>query len=379
MSSDKKDVLSAAAVREKTIVRTSMISIGANILLAAFKAAVGIVSHSIAVTTDAVNNLSDAISSIVTIIGAKLAARKPDKKHPLGHGRTEYLSSMIVSAIVIYAGLTAAVESVKKIIRPEKAEYGMVSILIIAVAVGVKMILGTYVKKQGEKVNSGALTASGSDALFDALLSASVLVSVIIYLLWGISLEAYVGAVISIFIIKAGIEMMMETLDDIIGHRSEPELVAKIKEIMNKEPEIRGVYDLTLYNYGPDRYYGSAHMELPDTMTVDEVDRLTRKVQLSVLRGTGVVLTGVGVYSYNTTDEDAARIRNAVQEKVMSHDFALQMHGFYVDKDNKSMRFDVVLSFDVDRDEAMKILYSEVQALYPDYELMIVPDVDVSD
>lgn len=379
MSNENYDVAALVVYREKVIVRTSVIGIITNVLLAAFKAAVGLISNSIAVTLDAVNNLSDALSSVITIIGAKLGAKKPDKKHPLGYGRIEYLSSMMVAAIVLYAGITSIVESVKKIIHPEAADYKTVSLIIISVAIIVKLLLGNYVKRQGEKVNSGALTASGKDASFDAILSASVLASAVIFLISGISLEAYVGVIISIVIIKAGIEMMIETLNDIIGQRGDPEISKRIKQLISEEPEVRGAYDLTLYNYGPDKYYGSVHMELPDTMTVDGVDALTRKVQLKVFQDTGVILTGVGVYSYNTTNEEAAIIRNAIQEKVMSHDWALQMHGFYVDTVNKMIRFDVVVSFDIDHKEALSIMHEELQELYPDFAIHITLDVDVAD
>lgn len=379
MSSEPVNLETMTAERERTIIKTSVVGIATNVLLAAFKAAVGLLSRSIAVTLDAVNNLSDALSSVITIIGAKLGARQPDHKHPLGHGRVEYISSLLVAAIVLYAGITSLVESVKKIIHPEAADYSTVSLLIIAVAIAVKLVLGRYVKAQGEKVNSGALIASGSDASFDAILSASVLASAIIFLVWHISLEAYVGVVIAAFIIKAGIGMTTETLDDILGHREDAETSLKIKRLLTEEPEVRGAYDLILYNYGPNKNYGSVHLELPDTMTVDQVDLLTRRVETKVYRETGVILTGVGVYSYNTTDEQAAQIRNAVQETVLSHDWALQMHGFYVDTEKKTMRFDVVLSFDVDRKEALETLQREVRALYPDYNAMIVPDVDVTD
>ena len=376
---DSKDISNLVVDREKTIVRTSIIGIIANVFLAAFKAAVGIISNSIAVTLDAVNNLSDALSSVITIIGAKLGAKKPDKKHPLGYGRIEYLSSMIVAAIVLYAGITSLVESVKKIIHPEAADYGMVSLIIIAVAIIVKLLLGAYVKKQGEKVNSGALVASGKDASFDAILSASVLASAIVFLIWGISLEAYVGVIISIVIIKAGIEMMIETLNDIIGQRGEAEMAKKVRALVTEEPEVRGAYDLTLFNYGPDKFYGSLHMELPDTTTVDEVDVLTRKIQLKVFRETGVILTGIGVYSYNTSNAEAAEIRNAVQKTILSNEWALQMHGFYADTVNKTLRFDVVLSFDIESEEALGIMQKQVQDLYPEYEITIFPDVDVTD
>lgn len=379
MQNETNDIAFAAADREKTIVKTSIIGIVANVFLAAFKAAVGIISNSIAVTLDAVNNLSDALSSVITIIGAKLGAKKPDKKHPLGYGRIEYLSSMIVAAIVLYAGITSLVESVKKIIHPDAADYGMVSLIIIAVAIVVKLVLGQYVKKKGEQVNSGALVASGKDASFDAILSASVLASAIVFIVWGISLEAYVGVIISIVIIKAGIEMMIETLNDIIGQRGDKEMAKEIRRLIMEEPEVRGAYDLTLFNYGPDKYYGSVHIELPDTMTVDEVDVLTRDIQFKVFREMGVILTGIGVYSYNTSSDEIAEIRNAIQKAVLSHEWALQMHGFYVDLNRKTIRFDVVLDFEIEQMEAIEIMTKEVAEMYPDYTIRIIPDVDVTD
>ncbi|MGN8764529.1 cation diffusion facilitator family transporter [Hornefia butyriciproducens] len=365
--------------RDRIIVRTSVIGILANVFLAAFKAAAGIMSNSIAILLDAVNNLSDALSSVITIVGTKLASKDPDKKHPLGYGRIEYLSAMIVSAIVLYAGITSAVESVRKIIHPVKAEYTMVSLIIIVVAVLVKLILGSYVKKKGKDAKSGALTASGADAQFDAVLSLSVLLSALLYIATGVSLEAWVGAVISAVIIKAGVEMMIDTLNDILGKRADPETTVRIKRLLSEEPEVRGAYDLFLNNYGPDKNYGSVHLELPDTMTVEEVDVLTRRVQEKIYAETGVILTGVGVYSYNTGDNEAAGIRNRVMETVLSHDWALQLHGFFVDMENKEMRFDVVMSFEIDRQEGVETLTEEIRKLYPDFRVSIVSDVDVSD
>ena len=374
-----KDIAQKIKERDRVIVRTSITGITANVLLAAFKAVVGMLTHSIAVTMDAVNNLTDALSSVITIAGTKLAGRRPDKKHPLGHGRYEYLSTMIISVIVLYAGVTALTESLKKIPHPEQAEYSSVSLVIMAAAVIVKILLGLYVKRQGVKVESGALAASGRDALFDAVLSASVLGSAIIYIVSGISLEAYVGALIAVFIIRAGIDMIRETMDDILGKRPDAEMTAGIKALITEFPEVRGVYDLILNNYGPNKNYASVHVELPDTMRVDQVDVLTRQIEEKVYRETGVILTGIGVYSFNTKNEQAAEIRYRVQHLVMEHPWALQMHGFYVDMQEKTMRFDVVLSFDVVPEEAAAELYEEVQKVFPEYTLQIVPDLDITD
>ena len=364
--------------RDKIIIKTSIVGILTNVILAAFKAVVGIVSNSIAVILDAVNNLSDALSSIITIVGTKLAGKLPDKKHPLGHGRIEYLSAMIVSGIVLYAGITSLVESIKKIICPETPDYSITSLVIIAVAVVVKVVLGKYVKAQGKKVNSGSLVASGSDALSDAILSASVLVSAIIFMLTGCSLEAYVGVVISGFIIKSGIEMMVETLNDILGTRADKEITSKIKHLISDEPEVRGAYDLVMHNYGPDKYYASVHMEVPDTITAKEISSLTRRIETKIYEQTGVILVGVSIYAYNTKNDAAMKVEKDVKKRVLQHKWAVQVHGFYLDIKAKKMRFDVVLSFDIKPEDGIKTLYEEIQQAYPQYELEIVPDVDVS-
>ena len=376
---ENEEITAVVADRDRLIVRTSIVGIITNVFLAAFKAAIGLLSHSIAVVLDAVNNLSDALSSLITIIGTKLSAKLPDKKHPLGYGRIEYLTALVVAAIVLYAGATSLVESVKKIIHPETADYSVVSLVIIAVAVVVKLLLGRYVKAQGKKANSAALEASGADASFDAVLSASVLLSAIIYLVFGVSLEAWVGAVISGFIIKSGIEMITETLDDILGKRADAELTGQIRSSVLEEDEVRGVYDIIVNNYGPNKNTCSLHVELPDVMTVDQVDVLTRRIQARVYKATGVIVTGVGVYAFNTKDNEAAAIRNRVINLVLSHDWALQLHGFHADTAAKTLRFAVVMSFDIKPEEGLATLYGEVQSAFPDYTIHIVPDVDAAD
>ena len=366
------------AERDRIIFKTGLTGILANLLLSAFKAAVGMLSHSIAVVLDAVNNLSDALSSVITIVGTKLAGRRPDREHPLGHGRIEYLSAMIVSGLVLYAGIASLVESVKKIIRPEKPDYTYLSLVIIAAAVLVKIVLGRYVSSQGKKANSASLSAAGADALFDAVLSASVLASAVVFMLSGVSLEAYVGAVISVFIIRSGVRMMAGTLNEILGKRADKETTARIMEILTEDKAVRGAYDLILYNYGPSKNYASVHLELQDTMTVREVDKLTRKLEGRVYRETGVIMAGVGLYSYDTGNDEAARIRNDVRERVLAYDWALQFHGFSLDIEDKEMAFDVVMSFDIRPDEGLRILYEEMRRVYPDYRIAISPDVDVS-
>ena len=206
--------------RDRQIIRVSLVGIAANLLLAGFKVFVGLLSHSIAIILDAVNNLSDSASSVITIVGTKLAGRSPDKKHPFGYGRIEYLSAMSISLIVLYAGVTSFVESVKKIIHPETPDYNTLTLVIVAVAVVVKIVLGSYVKGQGEKLNSDSLVNSGEDAKLDSLISAATLAAALIFIFTKVSLEAWLGAIISVIIIKSGIEMLRDTLSKILGENA---------------------------------------------------------------------------------------------------------------------------------------------------------------
>ncbi len=366
--------------RNKTIIRTSVIGIAANVFLAAFKAVVGLTANSIAIVMDAVNNLSDAASSVITIIGTKLAGKEPDKKHPFGYGRVEYLSAMLISMLVLYAGVTAFVESVKKIIRPDTPEYSTAALIIVAVAVAVKIVLGRYVKRVGEKVNSDSLINSGADATMDAVISAATLLAAVIYLLFHISLEAWLGAIIAAVIIKSGIEMLRDTLSKILGERADAQLARDIKETINAYPEVSGAYDLVLHNYGPDAFNGSVHIEVPDTLSADDLDKLLRKIMTEVYQKHDVILTAIGVYSVNTKDPEAAAAREEVSRIVLAHEHILQMHGFYLDRAEKTLRFDFVVSFGApDRGQVYREVCDAVQKAFPDYTLQVAMDTDFSE
>ena len=366
--------------REKTIVRTSIIGIIANVFLAGFKAAIGLMTNSIAIVLDAVNNISDAGSSLITIVGTKLAGKEPDKKHPFGYGRIEYLSAMIISVIVLYAGITSLVESVKQIIHPETPDYNAVSLVIVAVAVIVKILLGRYVKSVGVKVNSDSLVNSGEDATLDSVISASTLVAAGIFLIFHISLEAWLGAVISLVIIKSGIEMLRDTISHILGERNDIELAKAIHDTVVSFPGVQGAYDLVLNNYGPDSWNGSIHIEVPDTYSADQLDQMIREIMMKVFREHHVVLTAIGVYSVNTTDEEIIQTKQKVEEIVFSHEFVRQMHGFYLTKDQKKIRFDIVISFDAkDRRKLYDEVVADVQKAFPDYELQVAMDTDFTE
>ena len=372
--------LQQSAQRDKTIIRTSVIGILANVFLAGFKAAVGLLTHSIAIVLDAVNNLSDAASSLITIVGTKLAGRESDRKHPFGYGRIEYLTAMVISVIVLYAGITSFTESVKKILAPDTPDYSPAALIIIAVGVVVKVLLGRYVKAVGERVNSDSLVNSGEDARLDSIISASTLAAAAIFLLTGLSLEAWLGAVISLVIIKSGIEMLRDTLSRILGERADAELARAIKETVLSFPNVSGAYDLVLNNYGPDAFNGSVHIEVPDTTSAGDLDELIRAITVAVYLKHHVILTAIGVYSVNTRDDRAAQMRDRIQETVLAREHVLQMHGFYVNEEKKEIRFDVVISFDApDRRAEYAEICRMVNELYPEYSLQIAMDTDFSE
>lgn len=366
--------------RNKGIVRTGILGIVVNVLLAGFKAAVGLLSNSIAITLDAVNNLSDAASSTITIVGTKLAAKRPDKKHPFGYGRIEYLTAMIIAFIVLYAGVTSLVESVKKIITPEQADYSVASFIIVSVAIVVKIALGLYVRKRGQKYNSDSLVNSGKDALMDSVISASTLVAAIVFVFAHVSLEAYLGAVISLFIVKSGFGMLKDAVSSVLGEKADADLAKRIKKTVCSFPGVEGAYDLVLHNYGPDSNHGSVHIEVPDTFSADELDGLIREITVKVYQEHNVILTAIGVYSRNTSSPEANAIRQSVADIVAETQYALQMHGFHLNPEKKIIRFDVVVSLDApDKKTVYQSILSRVSELYPEYAYEIVLDTDFAE
>ena len=351
--------------RNQRIVRTSIIGIAANLVLVAFKTAVGLATNSIAVILDAVNNLSDALSSIITIIGTRLSGKRPDKKHPYGHGRIEYLTSVVISVIVLLAGLTSLRESLEKTVHPEETSYTALS-------------LGRYVKKVGEEINAGTLIASGSDASFDAVLSFSTLVAAAAKLLWNWQIEGILGVVISAFIIKAGVEMLMDPINSIIGTRADAELSVPLREMICSFPEVRGAYDLTLHNYGPSQTIGSVHIEVADSMTARKIHYLTRCISAKAFEEYGVILT-IGVYAANDSSPELTEIRRTTEALAAQKPEILQMHGFFGDEEQKFVLFDLIVDFSADANAIKREITDELMKKYPKYRFDIVLDSDYSD
>lgn len=362
--------------RNKKIIRTSILGILTNIVLVAFKATIGLFVNSIAIILDAVNNLTDVISSVVTIIGTKLANKAPDREHPYGHGRIEYFTSVIIAIIILLAGIMAIKESCEKIISPADTKYSIITLVIIGVTVFVKFFLGTYVKKVGKNVNSQSLVASGKDALWDSVVSFSTLIAGIINYIWNFNLEGYVGVIISLLIIKSAIGMLKESANSMLGERADSELSAKIKERVLQFDNVQGVYDLNLHNYGPSRTVASFHIQVRNDMNAGEIHILTRNIAYKIYEEFGIAVT-IGIYAANDEGE-FGQIKAELENIVKDYKEILQIHGFYVD--NENVFFDLIIDFDADdKNKIQQEIASKMKEKFPEYNYNIILDPDITD
>ena len=365
--------------RNKQIIRTSYIGVAANVLLATFKAVVGLAAGSVAIVMDAVNNLTDVLSSVITIVGTKLSSKPADHEHPFGHGRIEYFSAIIIAVIVLMAGVGSLVESIKKIIDPTVPQYTTVTLVVIIVAIIVKIVLGRYVKKTGKRLKSDALIASGADALFDALVTLATLVSAGIMLLWNVNLDGFFGILISLVILKAGVEMLSSPINELLGSRISSDFVAQLKAEVMSFKEVHGVFDIIMNSYGPDTIIGSLHVNVSETMTAREIHRLTRSIAQRIYEKFHVILT-VGVYAVNTDESESGRLQHDVMAFVSKHEGVMQVHAFFYYEERNLITLDVVPNDNVkDTSAFIAAINSDLANRFPDYHFSIIIDHNYSE
>ena len=370
-------------MREKKIVQTSIIGILGNLLLVGMKVTIGLITNAISIISDGINNLTDALSSLITIIGTKLSNKKPDKKHPYGHGRIEYLTSLIIGILVVVAGATAIIQAIRSFIDNDPyANYSELALIILSIGIAIKLALGIFFRIRGKKYQSDALLASGVDAISDVALSLSTLIVAIICFFVSdaskIRLENYLSIIIGLFIIKAGIGILKDSISNIIGRRANPEVTNGIKSIINSLPEVHGVYDIILNNYGPEKVIGSVHIQVEDDLPAKEIHRLTKEIQTRAFEQYRVILT-VGVYASNN-DDVSIQIKRELQGILKKYSNLLQMHGFYLDHEKKLVTFDLIFQFDKkDHNSEIKEITNSLKAKYPEYNFYIIEDLDISD
>lgn len=365
--------------RTGTIVQTSIIGIVANIALSVMKAVVGLSTGAVAIVSDSVNNLTDALSSVITLIGARLAAKGPDKEHPLGHGRIEHISSVAISMLVVYAGLSAGHEAILRLLNPSPPEYDMLSLVLVAAGILVKVLLSAHFLRVGRRIESPALVDSGTDARMDVAISSATLVAAAAAAPTGFDAGPWLAVAISAFIVWTGVGMLRETLSELIGRRVPASVTQEVRESIESFDEVFGAYDLLLHAYGPTTYVASAHIEVPESMSVGDLSDLERRIAERVHEDTGVLVVALGTYAH-AEDEETARLRERAYAAACAFDGVLQTHGFSVDQESGTIRFDIVVDFDVpDTDRLRDGVEQVVELACPGHDAEVLVDTDMSD
>lgn len=337
----------APKVRQSYGILCGIVGICLNILLFLGKFLAGTISGSVSITADAFNNLSDAGSSMVTMIGFKLAGAKPDPHHPFGHGRLEYVSGLVVSGAILIMAFELVKSSVEKIIHPGKVEYGALALVILAVSIGVKLYMCFYNRSYGKKLDSAAMRATAMDSLSDVCATSVVLLAALAEKLLGLQIDGYCGVLVGLFIFYAGISAARETLNPLLGQPPEPELVAQIETLVMAHPEVRGMHDLIVHDYGPGRRMISLHAEVPaegDIISMhDAIDNIEGELRRE-LKCDAVIHMDPIV----TTDEKILKLKKETSALVKAIDTRITMHDFRVvaGPTHTNLIFDVVVPYD---------------------------------
>lgn len=363
--------------REKQIVRVGVTNTVGNVVLAVLKGIVGIASHSIAITLDAVNSLVDGMSSVIAIVGTKLAGRQADREHPFGYGRLEYLTSIIIAAVIIATGVSSFVECVRSILHPAIPSYSLASLIIVGIAAVTKGVLGRYLTTEGKRLDSGSLRGAGTDSIMDACVSLATLVAAILYVLFRIDIQSYLAAGIAILICRSGLLLLMETVSMLLGKRVDAEIAAKVEREVRSIDEVKFASNLVLQDFGPNRMNGSVYVSVNGGMTIAEYDEVVRKVQKHVYQTCGVSLTGVTPYPDSGDSEEAAEIRSAVGRVVWSTDHVVELRGLYVDVSALTVRFDAIVDYETaDLSELRDSLVEKCEAECPgwSFSARVLPD-----
>jgi len=364
--------------RIKKINQASIIGIFTNLLLGIIKITLGFLTNSIAIMSDAVNNFSDSISAIITIITMQVASKGATKKHPFGFGRVEYFSGAIIAAIVLITGAEFLKVSVVRIFQVEKTNFSLLAIIILIISIVAKIILGKYTKKIGTVYHSVALIASGDDALSDAVITAVTLFGALITLISGYNLDGILGVFVSLVILKTGVEILWDIISKLLGERNDIELAQKLIAAIKEYDQILGAYDLILHNYGPEVFIGDVNVELADNLSIREAYAIIKPMRVKIFEEYGVLLY-VGFYSVNKTDEKLMKIEQQVRKIVLQNPLVLQIHAFTVYEELQILAFDVVIAFECQDIFALKAeIIKNVSQAFPEYQVKTTLEKDFS-
>ncbi len=351
--------------REGVITVTSALGLVVNLLIAGVKIAIGAAVSSIAIISEGIHSGADAATSILTIVGVKLSARRPTQKHPFGYGRIEYLTSLVIAGLILYTGVEIFVTSVDLIFHPAELAIDYLTLVIVAATAAVKFFLGVYTIKKGRSVDSDTLVGLGAECRNDSFASVITIVSAVIFLVFKLSVDAYAGLLTALLILKTGLEILRSTLADLLGKSGNRELADALYKAIRSTPGIANAADMMLHNYGPDAYSASVNIEIDHDKTVGEVYEYIHALQLRILEAYHVTMV-FGIYAVDNKNEDSRRLRSQIAQFVREHDHVKSYHALYHDKKNDCIYCDFVVDYgNFDWDALRAEFAAYMQTLYP--------------
>lgn len=362
--------------REGIITVTSALGILANVMIALVKIVIGLLVSSIAIISEGVNNATDVLSSVMTLLGAKLAQKHPDAKHPFGYGRIEYLSSLVIAGSILFTGIEMIITSVDHVFHPEELSVSYLSVGIIAFTALIKFFLGIYTIKMGNKAESGALIAVGKDCRNDSYASLITIVSSLIFLLAGVNLDAYAGIIISVLIVKVGFDSLKETLGDILGRPGDHDLAVKIYNEVMRTDGVLAAADMMLHNYGPDAWSGSVNVEMDHNKTVGEIYQELHRLQLRIMHEHRVTMV-FGIYAVDNDGEKIKVLRRQIADFIKQNEHIKSYHAVYIDSADSRIYCDFIVDYQLKDWDGVRTQFEDYMARqYPEYSVELTIETE---
>lgn len=358
--------------RDGVIAMTSSLGIAVNLLIAAVKIVIGTAVSSIAVVSEGVNNATDAAGSILALVGAHLSVKPPTAKHPFGYGRIEYLVSLTVAVMILLSGYELLKSSIDLIFHPADLQISTSILVIVAVTAVIKLLLGCYTIRKGKEINSTTLIALGLEGRNDSLVSVITIVSALVFLIAGISVDAYAGIIISLIILKAGFEVIAGTVRDLLGRPGDKELAEKLYREIRAVDGICNVADMMLHNYGPEKYSGSVNVEISHDKTIGDIYEVLHKLQLRIMHEYKVTMV-FGIYAVDADREASKQMRRNISKFIQAHPQVQSFHALYLDREAMRIYCDFVVDYSLREREALQREFEEyMKQFYPEYSLELV-------
>lgn len=358
--------------REGAVVTVSALNILVNLISAAVKVVIGMAVSSIAIVSEGVNNATDSATSLITIVGTKLSAKHPTEKHPFGFGRIEYLTSLLIAVLILFTGAELMESSIKLIFEPQEMSISYVTMAIIAVSAILKLLLGTFTIKEGKRVDSSSLAALGTECRSDSVVSVITLVTALVFLVFRVNLDAYAGIIMALIVLKAGLEVLKETLSDLLGQSGEKELAQELYRIIRAEPLVLNAADMMLHNYGPDAYSGSVNVEIDHSKTVGEVYAALHELQLRIMHEKHITMV-FGIYAVDKDHQEIRQLREQVAAFVREQEHVTSYHALYIHPNGRDIYVDLVVDYDLADWDALRQEFTDYMAVrYPEKHLELV-------